>query len=505
MNDRSAIRTLLSILTLLALCYLLFFHQLANRDLWSSHEGRAAQDAQSMLDQGCWGLPRLFDRHIDLQKPPLYYWLVAAAACIRGARVDAWAVRLPAATAAMTAVLTIYWFGVRRRRPAAGLAAAVVMATALHYTWMARTGRIDMPLALMTGVAVGAFYLGWNGRREASSGADRACLAIAYIATAAAVLLKGPIGAILPFAAAGTYLLMEGDLSAPWQVRRWSRLAHELGLWWGLPLVIGLAAPWYVWATIQTHGSLWQTFFWHHNVERALGGVGAHSHPWWFYLPRFSIDFMPWSPLLFAGLVHLLCRRQWQRDAEARFALAWFGAIVLVLSCAGFKRADYLLPAYPGAALLVGCTAERWYRASKYPRRLVAGFALTILACAAGWWVYMDRILPAQETAREYQRFASEIRRLAPAPQLVLFFRAEAHALAFHVGNPVDTFLEWENLDIWAGRRGPYYIVMPPDCAAQWPNHVTSGRLETVLSNRDLPGAEHHEHPLVLLRTQPLK
>ena len=67
-------------LGLLAVCGFLFFYQLANRDLWSSHEGRAAQDAQTILEDGDWGLPRLFDRKIELQKPPLYYWLVALAA-----------------------------------------------------------------------------------------------------------------------------------------------------------------------------------------------------------------------------------------------------------------------------------------------------------------------------------------------------------------------------------------------------------------------------------------
>src|SRR6516164_3821989 len=81
---------------LLMLCGVLFFYRLADRDLWNSHEGRAAQDAQSVLD-GDWALPRQFDGQPELQKPPLYYWLVAAVARLGGGRVGAWAVRLPAA------------------------------------------------------------------------------------------------------------------------------------------------------------------------------------------------------------------------------------------------------------------------------------------------------------------------------------------------------------------------------------------------------------------------
>jgi hypothetical protein len=160
---------------------------------------------------------------------------------------------------------------------------------------------------------------------------------------------------------------------------------------------------------------------------------------------------------------------------------------------------------------LLGCAGERLLRTDAVSlsrtattlRRIVLGFGvLCLLVAPLGWWGHVTFVLPQGEAAREHRSFATEIRRLAPPPQLVLFFRAEAHALTFHVGRPVDTFLEWENLDIWAGRPGTYYIVMPPECASEWSRHVTSGRLEEVLRNTDLAGGRH-EHPLVLMRTRP--
>jgi 4-amino-4-deoxy-L-arabinose transferase-like glycosyltransferase len=501
---RSLLLCLLCLVFLLAISFPLFFHRLGDRDLWSSHEGRAAQDAQSILNDDCWGLPRLFDRHLELQKPPLYYWVVAIVARLRSGSVDAFAVRLPAAFSALAGAVILFGFGVCRRRVVAGAVAAVVLATALHYTWLGRTGRIDMPLALVVAIILGAFYL---GRIEQASGRRVSAFALflaGYVAVAVALLLKGPIGAMLPLVVIGAWLAVEGVLLRDMGFRRWRRLAREFGVWWGLLLVVGLAAPWYVWAAIQTHGSFVSTFFWHHNIERALGGSeGLRARPWWFYAPRLAVDFAPWSPVLLGAGYFFFRHRRWTADPEARFGLVWLTVMVFLLSCAGFKRADYLLPAYPGAALVVGCAAERWARNRFRSGAVIAGTGLVGVACAAGWWVYVERVLPLQELSREHQRFASEIRQRAPAPQLVLFFRAEAHALTFHVGNPVDTFLEWENLDVWAGRPGPYYIVMPPECAAEWPRHVKSGALQEVLRNYDLPGAENHEHPLVLLRTQP--
>jgi 4-amino-4-deoxy-L-arabinose transferase-like glycosyltransferase len=482
---------------LATLCCPLFFHHLARRDLWSSHEARAAQDAQTILDDGCWGLPHLYDGEAELQKPPLYYWAVAALARCRGGAVDAWAVRLPAALAAVGCVLALYGFGLCRGRPVAGLVAAAVLATALHFTWLARVGRIDMPLTLTVGLALGSFGLARDSRHPFG------WLLLAYLAVAAGLLLKGPIGAVLPAAAFGTHLLLRGELPAPWRPRQWLGLVHRYGLWWGLPLVAALVLPWYLWANAHTHGEFFRIFFWHHNVERGFDGSGGlRQHPWWFYGPQFALDFLPWSPLLPAAAWILLRRGRWRADADARFGLAWFLTTLVLLSCVRFKRADYLLPAFPGAALFLGCAAERCYLAVGRRGAAALAFGLVLAGCVLGWWVYVDRVLPRDEPALEQRRFAAEVRRRAPAPRPVLFFWAENHPLAFHVGRPLHILIEWDDLDAWAGRPEPTYVVMPPEVAREWPRHLRSGGLEEVLSSTDLAGARQ-KRPLVLLRTVP--
>jgi hypothetical protein len=263
-----------------------------------------------------------------------------------------------------------------------------------------------------------------------------------------------------------------------------------------------LVLPWYVWANAQTGGKLLQVFFWKHNFERGFGGGSLSAHPWWFYGPRLAFDLLPWS-LLLPGATWLVIRRGWwHKDAEARFGLAWLVAVVALLSCSRFKRADYLLPAYPGIALFLGSIAERYYREFKYQRIAVAGFVSILAGLAVAWSVYLTWVLPGEEPRQEFRAFAREIRRLAPAPELILFFRAEAHTLAFHVGRPIDTILEWENLDIWSSRPGTYYVVMPPENAEEWPRYLHLGQLEEVLRSEDLAG-DRHAHPLVLLRTRP--
>jgi 4-amino-4-deoxy-L-arabinose transferase-like glycosyltransferase len=481
----------------------LFFFRLADRDLWSSHEARAAQDAQTILDEGAWGLPRLFDRRPELQKPPLYYWCVAATARLLRQRVDSLAVRLPAAVAALLGVAALIAFGIHVGRRDAAVAGSLVLATALHYTWLARTGRIDMPLTLTCGVALAGLYLARRANRARPDGGWGWLLMI-YLVSAAGLLLKGPIGLVLTGAVWGVYLLVEGELPAPWDWPGWAELARRTGIWWGVPLIVALAGPWYGWAIVVSKGSFFETFVLHHNIDRGFGSDGSlRAYPWWFYAPRLAADFLPWTPLLIGATWYCLRRSTWRHDPEARFGLVWLTTMLVVLSCLRFKRADYLLPAYPGAALFVGCTLERWRTQAARPRILSAALGLVALGVAGGWCWYVEKVLPEVEPSRECRRFADEIRRRAPAPALVLFFRAECHPLAFHVGPPVDTFLEWENLNVWAGRPGTYYIVMPPGCADSWREHVTEGELEEVLRSCDLPGAAGRQRPLVLMRTRP--
>jgi 4-amino-4-deoxy-L-arabinose transferase-like glycosyltransferase len=531
-HQRLSIFYPLSFILLGAAVYLLFFHRLADRDLWSSHEARAAMDAQTILDSGDWGLPRLFDGQAELQKPPLYYWLVAGLARLRGGEVDAWAVRLPSALAAVGCVGTLAALGWLRGRWMAGLAAGTILATAVHFTWLARIGRIDVSLTLTVSVACAAYYFARTGRIDdhqpgapvtgrpllaLRAGLGRfPLLLLGYLALGAGVLLKGPIGLVLPAAVVGLHLLLEGELPAPWRLRAWGTLARALGLWWGLPFVGALTLPWFCWADTETGGEFFRVFFWHHNFERGLGGSTLRAHPWWLYGPYFANDFLPWTPLLPLAAFGCWRRGWWRADPELRFGAAWLLAVLAVLSCASFKRADYLLPAYPGAALLLGCalfgepgasaTGGRLLRSLTLPARrvgeplrngvFVAGVALAALI---GWFVRVTWYLPANESFRDYRAFAAQVRRLAPS-EPVVFFRTEAHALAFHVGRPLTVLVQWPDLNARLALPGRHYVIMPPASAEEWPQFLQGIRLEEVARNTDLAGGAH-ERPLVLLRT----
>ncbi|MBI2807152.1 MAG: glycosyltransferase family 39 protein [Planctomycetes bacterium] len=475
------VRPLLPGLFLAAFCGVLFFPFLGQRDLTRSHEARAAQNAQMILDEGHWLVPRLFDRHIELQKPPLFYWVVAAFGWLGGGRVDVWAVRLPSALAALACVMFLYFLGVRSQRPRVGLLAGLILASSVHFTWLAQVGRIDMPLTLTITVALGASYLGrlegrwfWH--------------ALGYTAVGLGMLLKGPIALVLPALVAGTVWIFERRFA--WR---------STTLWWGVPLSLMIAAPWYVWANWQTDNQLWEVFFWYHNVERGLGGAEAlAAHPWWFYGPRLAVDLLPWSLAIPVALWWFACNPEARQDDGAHFGLIWPLAIVLFLSLMRFKRADYLLPAYPGLAIFLAVWAERWWTNRAPALWPQAGLAVVLVSCLTGWLAFNLLYLSSAEKAWPYRTIAEEIRGRTEKP--VIFFRAESHVLAYHLGQPVTTVLEWENLEIWANRPFPVYIVMPENCAWEWQERLPTTALREVLRTSAYPG-HARDRPLVVLRS----
>src|SRR5262245_46998092 len=476
----------LGLVILISLGGFLFLYDLGNRELSSSHEARAGQNAAVILETGHWDLPRLFDEQIELQKPPLYYWLVAVVAWLRGG-VDAWSVRLPAAVSALGCVLLIFHLLSRNGRTVAGFVAAVILASSWHFTWLARVGRIDMPLTLAVTAALCCLFLcerSWQWRLAA------------YAAIGIGILLKGPIAAVLVAVVTVAMLLIEADRVRPRTFLRNVAKRVVLGSWWwGAGIVALIATPWFVWANWQTGGRLWDVFFVYHNFERGFGSETLAAHPCWFYAARFWIDALPWSIVMPAALWLVWKRQWWRDDVICRLGLVWFLSIASLLSVMRFKRADYLLPAFPGLALFLGAAAQRWWAETR-PRWAPAALATALLSYAACWVGFLWQL-----DAWPYRTAAQKMRKFAGDDAPIIFFRAEVHPLAFHLRRPLGSILEWENLEIWANEPRPVYFVMPAECARISAQHLRKGCLTEVFPLGDLLDAKH-DRDLIVLRNE---
>jgi hypothetical protein len=110
---------------------------------------------------------------------------------------------------------------------------------------------------------------------------------------------------------------------------------------------------------------------------------------------------------------------------------------------------------------------------------------------AGAWLTYQ---IAFAEAAHPHRELASEIRRQTDGP--VIFFRAESHLLAYHLGAPVGTVLEWENLEKWTHKPRIVYYVMLESCAAEAAERIPA--LEEVTRSAAAAG----ERRLVVMRSR---
>ena len=192
------------------------------------------------------------------------------------------------------------------------------------------------------------------------------------LSLAGALMTKGLVGLAIPASAIFVWLLLERNFS----LRPW------LLLFTGSILCLIPAAIW-IWLLCKVLG---QQFVYDamlaNNFGRFTGGYAQHVGPFYYYLKNFPGQFMPWFLFVPMAVFSLGRDISLKKRCESLFVLAWFVIPFILLSIAAGKRAMYLLPLYPAAALFVGIALGAVIEGKKFPR-FWFDISATIVAWAA--------------------------------------------------------------------------------------------------------------------------
>jgi 4-amino-4-deoxy-L-arabinose transferase-like glycosyltransferase len=342
--------------------------------LWPPNETRVAEIAREMLTGESWAVPQLNGEPF-LEEPPLFYWLQAGAYRIAGAPSAAVA-RLPAVAGAILGVLVTV--ALAHALGANAVIAALVLATAPEYWWMARTATPDTTNAATTALALLAFYLAWRSERAA-------WLVLAAVAGGTAFWLKSLLGPGLAVATATVFVGLSGRHGLGWRA---------LG---GVLVALGAAAGAWLFLLWRGEGTGAVSFFVVTNhLGRLLGSPEqGHMRPVYYYLPNLLLDLLPWSIALPAALAAAWRRRA---DPARRFGLVWAAVMLLFLTASAGKSAHYLLPAYPALAVLI---AQWWMEpsAGRLDGLTWAMLAVAALVVLPGAAVVASSLDPVRATA----------------------------------------------------------------------------------------------------------
>jgi 4-amino-4-deoxy-L-arabinose transferase-like glycosyltransferase len=368
------------VLTLIALCLILFFLRLGVRPLWDIDEGKHAVTAMEMVRSGDWITPT-FNGEPFFDKPVLFNWLGALAFLVFG--FTEFAARLPAAILGTGCVMVTYLLGRRLFNATVGFLGGIILATALEFTVLCRTVVHDISLVFCVTLALYLFYLGYTDSRH-----RRRHLLFFYAALGLAALAKGPVGLLLPAMAIGPFLIFERKLS----------FIKQMQIGWGILIFLAVASPWYVLVSLKNPGYA-RYFFVYQNLGSFGSADPRHPAPFYYYVPVLFGGFFPWSCFLPLALVYAIRKRFQAVPGATAFLVIWIVVIFIFFSIAGSKLPTYILPIFPAAALL---TALLWHELFKAPapgiRRgfLVSFLPVVIIFMAALIYVWTHPLVEVE-------------------------------------------------------------------------------------------------------------
>ena len=323
----SVLRSRLALVGVLAFAALVVGLPAGRAPLWDPNEARYMLLARDILDTGRWLIPDL--RGVPyLNKPQLFFWSVAVAS-LPGGEVTEWTAALPAVLSSIATVAAAFAIGARIWGVGTGAMAALVLASTIGFFAIGHHGQSDVMVTAWTWWALYGLVI---ARR---AGYAALPLAIYYACVAGAIMSKGPMGLIA----------LVGGFAAVAATDGW-RTIFRLRPVLGLAVLAVLLAPWYG-TYLVGHGSefVGDTVVGHYGSWAFRRGVLARLESLWVLAYA-----LPWTIFLVGAAAW------WRRcpDVERRLIGAWTLTIWLLIGLSGIHRARYLIPIYPGLALLVG-------------------------------------------------------------------------------------------------------------------------------------------------------
>ena len=359
------------------------------RDFWAPDEPDFAEQSREMLERRDLLIP--YQNGVPYsEKPPLYYWAIAATTLLSGGDVHPAATRLPSALAAGAMVFAAAWLAGRGGNRGEALLAGGATATAPVVWWQGQFLQIDALFAALVVWGYVAEWGVWNDRERA--GRWRTAL---HLLIAAGILAKGPLTLVL----LGLVAFVECARA------RSARPILDLAPARGALVVALLVVPWYVAASLHGGRDYAYDLVVNQNWNRFFRAFD-HIQPWWFYAESVIVDFEPWTlPALAAPFVAARAGLFRQRS-DLRLAATVIVTSFVFLSISQSKQGKYLLMAYPFAAVLLAAavgSAEREGRegGSTIRLRLFRGYAIFV-----GLALFVAAVLLPTRSARRFPSYA---------------------------------------------------------------------------------------------------
>ena len=283
-----------------------YFFALGSFPLVGPDEPRYAQIGREMFERGDWLTPTLGGFNW-FEKPVLLYWLQIVFYKLFG--VNEFAARFGSALFGLGTILSLWilgrFFNAERQRrgeeettktedqkPKTDFAnwLALIAASSVGLLVFSRGASFDIVLTFPITASLVSFFI-WENRK--SQIASRKYLIAFYFFIGVALLAKGLVGIVFPFAIVAFYYLLS---------RKFPNKTFIFSLFWGTLVSLLVASLWYL-PMYRAHGwTFIDEFFIQHQFQRYTTDKYQHSQPFYFFFWVLPLLTMPWMPFFLASI-----------------------------------------------------------------------------------------------------------------------------------------------------------------------------------------------------------
>jgi len=286
-----------------------------------------------------------------VEKPPLFMWEAALSFLLFG--VNEAAARLPSALNGLLLMAMLAWMGRRLGGPRLAWLWPVMYGASLLPLIYTRTSVTDH--TFNTYLTVGALALlgydeAWRkGGRKADFGPVLGWMTLAAMAMGAAVLVKGPLGGVIPLVAFGSSRLAARDF----------KLCLPHALYVGA-LSLAIASAWYVGNYLE-QGPVFVAGFSRFQGQLFSTPLDGHTGPVYYHVLVALGGLFPWVAAALVGLGKHQRAWLWAPDRRrlVGWALGWVVFVQVLFAMVQTKLPHYSASMYIPLSLLAALVLSR--------------------------------------------------------------------------------------------------------------------------------------------------
>ncbi len=338
------------IIVLLLLSYIFLFHGIGDYSLKEPDEGRYAEIPREMIELHDYIVPHLnYVRYFE--KPPLFYWAVAASYKCFG--VNEWAFRFPNALSAFLCVLALYFFISKWINRETAFLSSIILMSSFGFFSMARIVTIDMFFSMWLLLCL-LFFYGYYREKKSFF------IYAFYVVLGLATLAKGFVPIMLIAVTIIIFLLAEKRVSFLKELK-WAK---------GIAIYCFVVLPWLLAISLKEK-DFFNFFVVDQQILRFLTSKHKRTGSMFYFIPVLIGGMFPWSLFIPRSMVKF-----WNKS-ELRLFIIWSCVVFVFFSISKSKLPPYILPIFPSLSIITGYLFyEQWQQPDK---RRIEAFAYILV------------------------------------------------------------------------------------------------------------------------------